>query len=160
MKKIDVQRLTPEAFEPYGRVFQPPTGTPLAETDAFSFWSDVVAVTIDGEAEVGWCVVRAHQQEIDWFEKHDRTPEMLIPVDAPFILPVMDDDGNVEALVVEIGEAVVIDRGVWHSACLPADGRDSASYFVIFRRGTPAEDVEKTTVPGFRVESATPLPGM
>lgn len=160
MADLTPRLLDREGFAPYGRVFQPPTSDPLAETDAFSYWSDIASYEIDGETEIGWCVVRAHDETIDWFERHERTPELLIPVDAPFVLPVMTADEKVEAFLVEVGEAVVIDADVWHSACVPADGRTSASYFVIFRRGTPSEDVVKTTVPGFRVESSTPLPGM
>lgn len=156
MKKIEAQQLTAEAFQPYGRVFKPPTDRPLAESDAFSFWSDVVHFEINGEAEVGWCVVRAHDAPIDWFEKHDRTPELLIPVDAPMILPVMDADANVAAFRVDVGQAVIINRNVWHSACIPAGGAASASYFVIFRRGTPAEDVMKTEVQDFRIVSESP----
>jgi ureidoglycolate hydrolase len=58
---------------------------------------------------------------------------------------------SAHAFRVEIGEAVVIDPGVWHGACLPV-GRDVSSYFVIFRRGTPGEDVEKKQVEPFLVE--------
>ncbi len=43
---------------------------------------------------------------------------------------------------MNVGEAVVLDPGAWHSACVPAEGAE-ATYFVIFRRGTPHEDVEK-----------------
>ena len=43
-------------------------------------------------------------------------------------------------------QAVVIDQGVWHGACLPV-GRVESSYFVIFRRHTPHQDVEKKAIP-------------
>ena len=80
-----------------------------------------------------------------WMERHDRTPEFLIPADGPFLLPVMDDAGAVAVFRVEPGEAVVIGQGVWHSACLPV-GAEAATYFVVFRRGTPQEDVTKQDI--------------
>jgi hypothetical protein len=57
----------------------------------------------------------------------------------------MDDAGAVEIFRVEPGEAVVIGDGVWHSACLPVEGA-SATYFVVFRRGTPRADVIKRDI--------------
>ncbi len=155
MKEVRTERVTAESFRPFGKVFQRPTDGPLVETDAVSFWSDLAHFEINGETEVGWCVVRAHDSPIDWFERHTQTPELLIPVDAPMILPVMDSESNIAAFRVEVGEAVIIARDVWHSACLPADGHPSSSYFVIFRRGTPANDVAKTTVGDFRIVPAT-----
>ncbi|MFW5973031.1 MAG: ureidoglycolate lyase [Bacteroidota bacterium] len=150
--RIQVRPIDEVSFRPYGRIFRAPTSGPLAETRGFSYWSDVASYEIEGATEIGWCVVRAHDEPIDWFERHDRTPEILIPVDAAVVLPVQREDGEtVEAFRVEVGEAVILDSGVWHSACLPAD-RDEASYFVIFRRGTPSEDVVKTAVSEFMVE--------
>ncbi len=81
-------------------------------------------------------------------ERHLNTPELLIPIDAPFVLPVQLEesaDSGVGAFLVNIGEAVVVDRAVWHGACLPV-GKRKSSYFVIFRRNTPHEDVQKKVI--------------
>lgn len=145
MTTLQPKRLTADAFAPYGAVARRPDTAPLAATEQFSFWSDVAAYAIDGETEIGFCTV--YQQpaaRVGWMERHARTPELLVPIDGAFLLPVMTDE-QVEVFRVEPGEAVVIDPDVWHSACLPA-GADETTYFVIFRRGTPHEDVEKRDV--------------
>ena len=144
---ITPQRVTAENFMRFGAVAKLPTNAePLAAEASFSYWSDVAAFAIEGPTEIGYCTVfRQEGGPINWLERHVRTPELLIPIDAPFFLPVMRDDESVERLeVFEVrpGEAVVIGQGVWHGACHPTHGEE-ATYFVIFRRGTPAEDVAK-----------------
>jgi ureidoglycolate lyase len=149
------QRITPDNFASYGRVARLPDGQPTAEDATFRYWSDTAHFSIDGETEIGLCtVVRQDESAVTWMERHDRTPELLIPIDGPFLLPVMGADGSAEVEVFEVqpGEAVVIGQGVWHSACHPADG-DAATYFVIFRRGTPQEDVVKKDIPATAVAS-------
>ncbi|WP_420454353.1 ureidoglycolate lyase [Rubrivirga sp.] len=137
---IPVLPLTPERFAPYGSVAQPPGSPPTAQGDAFRYWSDVARYAVEGETEVGYCIVtRQPTPAVDWVERHDRTPEVLVPIDRAVVLPVLGE-GALEAFRVEPGEVVVIDAGVWHSACHPADG-DAATYLVLFRRGTPAQDV-------------------
>ena len=140
---MTIQRATPESFARYGAVVPVPTQAPTAADATFRYWSDLVHYRIEGETEIGRCTVyRQDEPRVTWMERHDRTPEFLIPADGPFVLPVMDDAGTVEAFRVETGEAVVIGQGVWHSACHPV-GADQATYFVVFRRGTPQEDVTK-----------------
>ena len=145
---------TPESFRDFGKVFKIPKDAPLAQTKDFSYWSNVVSYNIAGETEIGWCTVyRNDPAEVGGVERHMRTPEVLIPVDAPFILPVMQDaPGNapLKAFRVEVGEAIVIGDGVWHGACLPV-GKPASSYFVIFRKGTPQEDVEKKQIDPVRI---------
>jgi len=86
-------------------------------------------------------------------ERHLNTPEFLIPIDAPFIIPLLNDakkPGESEAFLVEIGQAIVINERVWHGACIPYE-KDQCSYFVIFKRGTPHTDVEKTDLPLIKI---------
>lgn len=143
---ISIQPLTEEAFAPFGEAVLQPSAGATAADDTFSFWSDVANYAIDGETEIGYCTVyRGEEDVVDWMERHDRTPEMLVPIDGPFVLPVMTKDGSARAFFVDVGQAVVIGDGVWHSACKPV-GADQTTYFVVFRRGTPHEDVIKQNI--------------
>ena len=145
------KRITNENFAAYGSVAQLENQEPLAEESQFSFWSDCASYQIDGETEVGFCTVRSPKDDVvGWMERHERTPEILIPIDWPFLLPVMRNE-EVEVFEVHPGEAVVIDRNVWHSACMPV-GRREATYFVIFRRGTPRDDVKKQTIQAVSID--------
>lgn len=145
MNTIDVQRATPSTFAPYGHVAARPAGEPLASDEQFSYWSDVAAFDADGAVEIGYCTVRRRREErIGWMERHAMTPEVLVPTDGAIVLPVMQE-GVVAAFRIEPGQAVVIARGVWHSACIPA-AAEEATYLVLFRRGTPAHDVIKREI--------------
>lgn len=145
MKSIEPVRITKENFC-FGSVASTPTDTPTAEGKTFKFWSNIADYRIDGNTEIGLCTVyRDDTLPLDIVERHLYTPEFLIPIDAPFILPIVGDDEKVHAFKVEIGESVVIDPGVWHGPCIPV-GKKEATYFVIFRKGTPREDVEKKQI--------------
>ena len=155
---IHPRHVTDENFGRYGSVARLPSGDPLAADETFSFWSDVANFSIEGETEIGYCTVyRQNGRVIPWVEKHDRSPELLIPIDHPFYLPVLrPDDPEEDVAVFEAspGEAVVIDAGVWHGACQPAEA-DEATYFVVFRRGTPQEDVTKRDLSDARIAQST-----
>ncbi len=144
---VQPRRITAKAFARYGETaVLPDDEEPLASEEAFSYWSDVSRLKIDGETEIGYCTAFQQEKgEAPWLERHLRTPELLIPIDAPFLLPVLlenESEEQMEVFEVRPGEAVIIDRGVWHGACSPACS-DEVTYFVIFRRGTPHEDVIK-----------------
>lgn len=136
-------------FQKFGKVVRLPEDNPTASGDTFQFWADIAHYEIEGETEIGLCMVTAPAgNRIDGLERHLRTPEVLIPVHTPFALPVLVDgelEDNLQVFRVNVGEAVVINAGVWHSASLPL-GNPEATYFVIFRRGTPSEDVEKRII--------------
>ncbi|MFO7448308.1 MAG: ureidoglycolate lyase [Ignavibacteriaceae bacterium] len=146
---MKAQNATPENFSRFGKVVKPPSGEPTSQAHDYKFWSDIADYNINGETEIGICTVyKQEENSISGMERHLRTPEILIPIDAPFVLPVLkdgDDESKAQAFKINIGEAIVIYNSVWHGACLPV-GKDVSSYFVIFRKRTPFEDVEKKTI--------------
>ncbi len=154
MERVTKQKATPASFAAYGSVVTIPSGRTTSESPEYKFWSDIAHYHIDGETEIGVCTVYESQQQVlTGIERHLRTPEILIPIDGPFILPLAREINGkivVDAFTVAVGEAVVINPGVWHGPCLPV-GQPSESYYVIFRRGTPAEDVEKRTIPAAEI---------
>ncbi len=143
---IEAKRISPENFRKFGSIVNSPSGKPTSEAADYKFWSDIADYKIDGETEIGICTVfRQNENLITGMERHLKTPEILIPIDGAFVLPLLvegEDVSESEAFRVNIGEAVKINDGVWHGACLPAE-KDESSYFVIFRKGTPHTDVEK-----------------
>lgn len=147
--KIVPERIKENNFSTFGSVVILPNKEPTSEAADYKFWSDIAKYQIDGETEIGLCTVYKQKEDsVSGMERHLHTPEILIPVDSPFILPLFTDGSYVDqakAYIVKPGEAVVINKGVWHGACLPVDA-DKATYFVIFRRNTPYSDVEKKEI--------------
>lgn len=144
--RIKAQNITQENFTAFGKVVKAPKGEPTSKAKDYKFWSNIASYMIDGETEIGICTVYMQPvMQISGIERHMRTPEILIPIDAPFILPLAKENNSgdvIEAFHVNIGEAVVMNKAVWHGPCLPV-GKNESSYFVIFRKNTPHEDVEK-----------------
>jgi ureidoglycolate lyase len=139
---IKPQVLSSELFNRYGKVVVLSNEKPTSEDKSYKFWSDIAHYHIDGRTEIGLCTVYKQVKKIiTSLEKHDSTPEILVPSDAPFILPLQKNDEVPEAFIVNPGEAVVIDKGIWHGACIPIHEPES-TYFVIFKHGTPHEDVQ------------------
>ncbi len=147
--EVKAKLISKENFKKFGKVVKLPSTEPTAQAEDYKFWSDISHYEIEGKTEIGICTVYKQEKNIvEGVERHLRTPEILIPIDAPFIVPLLlenDSEEKMEAFVVGLGEAVVINNGVWHGACIPV-GKEKSSYFVIFRLGTPSEDVEKKDV--------------
>ncbi len=146
---IKANRVNKDNFNIFGVVINMPSGDPTASAEDYKFWSDIGHYQIDGETEIGICTVYYHAgNSITVMERHTRTPEILIPIDAPFVVPLISDNDaktSLRAFQVDIGEGIIINNGVWHGPCIPV-GRDQSSYFVIFRRGTPFQDVDKKNI--------------
>jgi ureidoglycolate hydrolase len=64
-----------------------------------------------------------------------------------------EEGGNnsIKSFEVGPGEVVIIDKAVWHGACIPV-GKEESTYFVIFRRNTPSEDIEKKSIQTIELE--------
>jgi ureidoglycolate hydrolase len=144
---IKAKKITLENFASFGEVVIGASGEPTSQSVDYKFWSDIMNYTIPGETEVGICTVyKKPKNSINVMEQHLNTPEILIPIDSPFILPLLNDKnkpGEAEAFIVGVGQAITINEKVWHGACIPFQ-KEECSYFVIFKRGTPHSDVEKT----------------
>jgi ureidoglycolate hydrolase len=153
MQKIHTKNISSENFKKYGMVVTSPRATPTSQGDNYKFWSDIAHYHITTTAEIGICTVFNQSEiRIDSMERHLKTPEILIPIDAPFVVPLLIDAAaaSPESFHVNLGEAVVINEGIWHSACIPI-GVEQSSYFVIFRRNTPHDDVQMKSVESFQI---------
>jgi len=153
---LKVIPINSDNFKKFGKVVQLPADAPTAEGDTYKFWADIAHYEINGNTEIGLCTVTAPTgNRIDGLERHLSTPEILIPVDTPFALPLLIDgepESNLQVFRVNIGEAVAIDTGVWHGASIPLE-KPRATYFVIFRQWTPHEDVEKRTIKSIEIST-------
>ena len=152
--KLKPKKITEENFSAFGKVVVGTSGNPTSQAADYKFWSDLMNYKIDDETEVGICTVyKQPTNSIYGMERHLHTPEILIPIDAPFILPLLNDKDKpdeADAFIVDIGQAIAINEKVWHGACIPF-GKDECSYFVIFKRGTPHKDIEKTDLPEIKI---------
>ncbi|MBD9523379.1 ureidoglycolate lyase [Ensifer sp. ENS02] len=132
MNAVHARPVTPDNFSRYGRVYDL-TG----DTDgkvvwtAGDGWNDGFTKTplIDGRGHLGF--TRGGQAPWDCraMERHPLTEEAIFCLAEPVVLavaPASDgeapDRDEIEAFVVAPGQAVVMDRNVWHDACRGVSG--------------------------------------
>ena len=135
---------TAENFKPFGRYFKIKQGDGRTGTGDWHAWMSPEPL-IDDVANFGITEVGGMPLVVDTMESHPRTQEGLIPGNKPMVLAVANTDPaaggakpeDIRAFIVSPGEAVVIDRGIWHDACRCAgDGR--CFYYFIAHSLDPA----------------------
>lgn len=119
--------VTPENFARYGRVYRmdEPGDTGIISTKGDG-WSDGFTRTplIDGPGHLGMTIGGSAPWPCRAMERHPLTEEALFCAGEAIVLavaPASDRDApessEIEAFVIEPGQAVVMARGVWHDAC-------------------------------------------
>ncbi len=95
-------------------------------------------VAMDQVAHFGMTKVAGMPFEVDKMERHTKTKELLICGDKPMVLALADTDPmssgakaeDIAAFLIQPGEFVVIDKGIWHDACRSAQGDGCYYYFL------------------------------
>ena len=153
---VKSKKLTADSFSKFGKIIDIPQSPPSVESETVKYWSTIATFMLDGEIEVGICIVKKHSNILEFMERHVQTPELITPIEGDFILPVavsrnlVDPEEtpiaeDVEAFYINEKQAVVMNKGVWHWAPFPV--REEASFFVIFKKETSKRD---TVVKSFR----------
>lgn len=141
MKTIKVQKLTPEAFEPFGKILtiegRQAGGNPLTHQ-----WYPQVTV-LDHATSVNLMKVIPHEFVLKDFEKHHNTEENLLPIDGDLIVGLapageLTADG-VQAFYIPCGCGISLKPHVWHAVPF-AVGKEVMST-VIFKNNTSNEDI-------------------
>jgi ureidoglycolate lyase len=154
---VAVSALTPDAFEPYGRVITLPDRSHDAAGRGWRWWAETVVLEGDGRSwGIGFLDLTPAPLRFDWAERHLRTLEAIVPVsgdclvyvapaehlDEPERLPALD---RFRVFRVRSGFGVVMDRAVWHGAPLADAG--PAKAIVLIHEGTGADDVTMVRFP-------------
>lgn len=146
---VKAKKLTANSFFKFGKVADAHTVPPLVETENLKFWTTIATYTVDGETEIALCHVKKSVDSVGLLERHVKTPEILVPIKGDFILPVAPagnlqdptltpEASDVEAFLVRSDQAVVMEKGVWHTAPVPV--HKETSFFVIFKKETTKQD--------------------
>lgn len=142
MRKVKVQKLTSEAFAPFGIVITTEGSVYSGEPGMYRWYEKQAQV--DGAETVSVNLLTAVERDFvcKKFEAHSRTTETLLPLTGGMIvagLPVGPFDASrLQAFYVPVGKGVCWMPGSWHYAPYPIGG--DATCAVIFRHGTGADD--------------------
>jgi len=145
---LSVATLTPDAFAPYGSVLDPDRAAPTMREDIFTFWDGLAEMTIQGKTTVALLEVVPRGPEFAKLERHVRTEEVFFALDEPVVVLVgapslgqnLPDPKTVKAFRLDAGQGVFLREGTWH--WIPFPLQDRARLLVIFRAGTPDEDLD------------------
>ena len=141
MKTIKVQKLTKEAFAPFGEVLTT-EGREAGGNPASHLWYPQ-AVVIDDPTSINLMRVLQHEFVLKDFEGHDHTTENLIAMDGDLIVGVAAAGElkaeNVTAFYIPCGLGISLKPSVWHAVPF-AVGKDVMSV-CIFKNNTRHDDI-------------------
>ena len=162
MRKLHVEKLTHEAFAPFGTFydFAAPDGYAL-EGELHRFYPDRMREAYS--EHVGFspiCVKRPEKMIVRAVEYHTRTSEIILPLNDDIVLHVAPATNGVpapeetHAFLVPKGTMVQLKPGVWHLCPLPANV-ESLRALIILPECTYANDctvVDLTDEQAFEIE--------
>lgn len=141
MKTIKVQKLTKEAFAPFGEVLTT-EGREAGGNPATHLWYPQ-AVVIDDPTSINLMRVIPHEFSLKDFEAHDHTTENLIAMDGDLIVGMAPAGElkaeNVTAFYIPCGLGISLKPSVWHAVPF-AVGKEVMSV-CIFKNNTSHEDI-------------------
>ena len=140
-------------FSPYGRYCRL-AETPLAKEGGARLFPTRETV-MERPLKFGITVCRGGASFlVDSMERHLSSEEIQFAGDGPIILSVANSDpaGNpraedVVSFLLEVGDLVVLNRGIWHDAC-HAVREKSMYYFLSLTNGEPSETAWLPVLPG------------
>lgn len=142
--QVQIENLSSESFAPYGKVVDIPATAPSKEGDGWDCWSYIQM--LDVTEPIGFGLVETRQREfiVSAMERHVSREELLLTFDREIIQPValckdisnpeeQPDSNTVKCFLIKPGQAIVINRGVWHSPAYPASA-DARYLFAIEKK--------------------------
>jgi ureidoglycolate lyase len=154
---LRAETLTAAAFAPFGRVLGKPERPEDAGGPGWRWWADTMLLASDGRPfGVGYLDITPAPLRFDWAERHFRTVEVLVPLDAACLVyagpPEPDEPAghlppmeSFRVFRVEPGTGVALDPGVWHGAPLAAGAPVRVLCLILERTGQ--EDVTVVRFP-------------
>lgn len=171
IKTLEIRRLEPEGFAPYGWMLGKPVpaahaGTPVFSNAATDFWQEHVFETgAGGEPEVLWVRYRSADRAVGNLEVHRLTQQAIVPLTGPVIQVVaasgadgLPDTATLAAFAVPVGQGICMRPGCWHATRIAAPGE--VTCLMLTRRSTTADLIAHLDGRQAAVESAiVPLQG-
>jgi ureidoglycolate lyase len=150
--EIKIEELTGESFKPYGDIIDIPNRKPDFSDDDSDLWCGIGEVKVEkGASQFCWLDVKRQRPFLcNNLECHINTSETMIPVSGQSVvvvaLPEQDsvslnlpDPKSIKAFFVNGSKGFNFKPRVWH--WLPYPLSTKASFILLFKKGTPEEDL-------------------
>lgn len=151
MASIKVEPLTPQAFEPYGRVLtKPNTPTEAPERADLDVWigiSDLMGLE-EQTPVIAYLECTRHNLPLNKIERHNTTAEAFIPLEGESVIvvaPLSDpndpnaqpDESQLKAFLLDGSMGIFLPKGAWHWAPFPVG--DKATFLLLFNKDIDIE---------------------
>ena len=144
---LSIQELTEQAFRPFGKIIEQPARAEDAQGPGWSWWGEnALMESADRPYQIGYLDLKPAELKFDWAERHMRSAELIIPTggdclvyvappeypDEPERMPTFE---RFQVFRVRAGQAVLLDKGVWHGAPLAIDQPLNVFVLLLSRTG-------------------------
>ncbi|WP_258358577.1 ureidoglycolate lyase [Moorella sulfitireducens] len=148
---LRVERLTKEAFQPYGYVLLRDPGVPPFKADPPQFVDRVPFEVDDGKPEFVYAILKRREFTFSTMERHLKVTQGFFPLfGGPAIITVapatdctdpeaIPAPDLVKAFLLESYNAIVLHRGVWHGTIFPLE--ETFGYVLATRKATTDESI-------------------
>jgi len=159
-RRIAIQPIAEAALAPFGRAVgisssdsHAAARPPDAAGDGWACWYPVGELRDAAPLLIGLVRTDPRSLQVEALERHDDREEWVYALDQPVVQvvalsasgqPDWPDAASAAAFLLQPGQGVVVERGVWHSAGLPAGQRSVCYGFVL---GPPRPGAPPTTNP-------------
>jgi len=150
--EIKIEELTEEFFKPYGEIIDAPHTKPDFSNDELELWCGIDEVKVDkGASQFCWLNVKSQRPFLcNNLECHINTSEAMIPVLGQSVVVAalpgnysassnLPDLKSIKAFFVDGSKGFNFKPRVWH--WLPYPLSTKANFILIFKKGTPGEDL-------------------
>lgn len=142
--KVQIEDLTDHGFAPYGKVVDLPAAEPSKTGEGWDCWSYIQMLDVSEPIGFGLVDTKRREFVVTAMERHVSREELLLTFDQEIVQPIarcinIDDPGEcpdpatVKCFRIKPGQAIIINRGVWHSPAYPASG-DARYLFAIEKK--------------------------
>lgn len=142
--KIKAVPVNEENFKPYGIYTRIIRGEARTGEGGWRAWTSP-GLAMEHNAHFGMTKVAGMPFSVDSMERHTKSTELLVCGDKPIVLAVADSDPagkakaeDIRAFIINPGEFVVLNYGIWHDACRCAEGDHCYYYFLSLETDEPA----------------------
>ncbi len=144
MINIDVEKLSQDRFERFGKIISLTNGCPVAANKEITYWDKVSELQMGRTTSTGILEIYRREKIVTQMERHKNSPEIMIGIEGDSVVLFGKPGGrageDLAAFVIRQGEAVAMHEGTWHWSPFPLD--DIGRILVIFKSGTPDDDLE------------------
>ena len=125
--EINVEKLTAEAFAPYGEVIDLAKTPAHFKGDGWNCWFPVNSIKYQNEMGIGITQSIKKEAIVTRMERHVDNVELLMPIKDALIQPMalpqeldnpdaLPDPHTVKAFLIKPGQAIIMKKGAWHDA--------------------------------------------